>query len=82
MKSLTNGRQARRLNSDYFTAANAKLLAVSSASPIFEGSFPPACAICGRPPPPPPATLAVSRIQSPALRSFGDQIIGNGGDET
>ena len=41
--------------------------ATLSASPSLDGSFPPACAICGRPPPPPPAAFAVSRIQSPAL---------------
>src|SRR5688500_6981276 len=51
----------------HFTTSLANARARSIASGSLAGSFPPACAICGRPPPPPPATLAVSRIQSPAL---------------
>src|SRR5687767_13203336 len=54
----------------HFTTLFANSRARASASGSLDGSFPPACAICGRPPPPPPATFAASRTQSPALRPF------------
>src|SRR5439155_996751 len=44
---------------------------IASASPIFEASLPPPCAISGCPPPPPPVTAATRFSISPALGPFG-----------
>ena len=44
--------------------------AFATASSIFSGFFPPACAMFGRPPPPPPTTAATSLISFPACAPF------------